>query len=198
MLGSIRDLTTVIIAGLIILVVLLVFFMMTLKGSELSRESFDIGLANFVTCTSSDEYTQTNYQNNEIITMNVDALADMRRDLDIESNCNSDFVISSDEQIQGYAQDVYTYVNGQYPEENFRLLDTVYTAPVKYYAYLNSPQDYLMFAMSSDESKMMAYVYRPGVDPEITKLWSIEDACDLELVQSYTNNILVKYYQKVM
>lgn len=198
MLGSIRDITTVIVVGLIMLVALLVFFMMTLKGSELSLESYDIGLESFVTCTTSEDYTQTNYRDSEIITMNVDSLADMRRDLDIEPSCNSDFVISSDEQIQGYAQEVYTYVNKQYPEDDFGLLDTVYTAPAKYYAYLNSPQDYLMFAMSSDERKMMAYVYKPGVEPKITTLWSIEDAGDLELVQSYTNNILVKYYQKVL
>ncbi len=198
MLGSIRDLTAVIIAGLIILVALLVFFMMTLKGSELSLESYNMGLANFVTCTSNEDYTQTNYQDSEIITMNVNSLADMRRDLDIESSCNSDFVISSDDQIKSYAEEVYAYVNELYPEQNFGLLDTVYTAPSSYYAYLNTPQEYLFFTMSSDKSKMMAYVYLPGLKPEIKELWAIEEAEDLELVQSYTNNLLVKYYQKVL
>ncbi len=198
MLGNIRDLTAVLITAIIMLVVLLVFFMTTLKGSELSLESYNSGLVNFSTCAMSTNKVQMSYQDSDVIKMSVDELAVMRRDLEVETDCNSDFVISSDEQVKSYAQDVYTYVNELHPEQNFGLLDTVYTAPSSYYAYINTPQEYLFFTMSSDESKMMAYVYKPGVDYEITELWAIEEAEDLEIIQSYTNNLLVKYYQKVL
>lgn len=202
MLGNIRDITTVVVAGLIMLVALLVFFMMTLKGSELSVENFTVGNENFISC--SEDY-QTNqilykdYTDSSVISMDVNNLAAMREQLDITENCNTDFVVSSEEQISEYAEDVYQYVNKKYPNQQFGLLDTVYTAPAKYYAYLDTPQDYLFFTMSSDESKMMAYVYKPQADDYlITELWPIEQSSDLELVQAYTSNILVKYYEKVI
>lgn len=201
MLGNIRDITTVIVAGLIMLVALLVFFMMTLKGSELSAENFMIGSQNFMECSENYQANQQLYQNypdSQVISMDVNNLAAMRKQLDLPETCNTDFVVSSDEQISGYASDVYQYLEQKYPDLQFGLLDTVYTAPAKYYAYLEVPQDYLFFAMSSDESKMMAYVYKPQNDAyQITELWSIEQSSNLEVVQANTNNMLVKYYQKV-
>lgn len=199
MLGSIRDLTTVILAGIIMLVVLLVFFMVTLKGSELSYDTFNSGLANFNTCIEGNEYTVADYSNEQVLTMNVERLAAMREDLDVEEACNTDFVVSSDEQITTYAEDVYNEISNKYPGQDFGLLDTVYTAPAKYYAYLGIPQDYLFFAMSSDESQMIGYIYSPTADGyELNELWSIDESSDLDTVQNYTNNLLVKYYEKVI
>ncbi len=202
MLGSIRDITSVIVVALLMFVVMLVFFIVTLDSAELTSDSFTIGNQQFISCAAdytktSNEYKQ--YADQQVLTMDVESLADMRISIEAETTCNSDFVKSNNEQLHTYANDVYNYVSTKYPDANFGLLDTVYTAPAKYYAYLGLPQDYLFFTMDESQSILLAYIYSPTTDDgQISELWSIDEANDLELVQNYTNNLLVKYYEKVI
>lgn len=201
MLGNIRDVTTALVVGLVMLVALLVFFMMTLEGSELNLDNYQIGEQRFKSCANDYQQSRDLYQaynNQAVLNANVKNLTIMREQLDIGEACSSDYVVSSDEQITTYAEAVYQELTTRYPNQQFGLLDTVYTAPAKYYAYTGNPQDYLFFALSSDETQLMAYVYKPGTNPQITELWTIDQASNIEEVQSYTNNILVKYYEKVM
>lgn len=201
MLGNIRDITTAVVALVIMFVALLVFLLMTMSGAELNADQFSAGYKTFVACSPNYEQTKQEYleyDNQQLLTQSVDNLAQMREQLEIEDDCNSEFVVSGDQQISKYGEEVYEFINKSYPEDKFKLLDTVYTAPAKYYAYLGQPQDYLFYAMSEDESKLMAYVYSPDQNQAtITSLWTIDEASDLQLVQEYTKNILVKYYEKV-
>ncbi len=202
MLGNIRDITTVIVVGLLMFVGMLIFFIVSMQAQELTLERFNQGSEYFKSCSADYQLTNDLYQgytDQDVIAMDVNHLAAMREQLDITEECNTDYVISNQDQISSYAEDVYHYLQTKYPEYQFGLLDTVYTAPAKYYAYLNTSQDYLFFAMSADESTMMAYVYKPLADDyQLTELWTIDQASDLEQVQTYTSNILVKYYEKVI
>lgn len=202
MLDNIRDVTTVIAVSLIMLVAMLVFFMMTLDSSELSEEAFITSNQSFVDCAESYSETQKLYEtytDQAIIDMEVLELAEMREQLEVETACTTDYVVSNDDQLTLYAQNLYDYLSDKYPNQELGLLDTIYTAPAKYYAYLGMPQSYLFFAMNSEQTMMMAYVYTPEVGGyNIEELWSIEEANDLEQVQEYTQNLLVKYYEKVI
>lgn len=201
MLGNIRDITAAVVALVIMFVALLVFLLTTMGDNELNAAQFSTGYDNFVSCSANYEQTQATYReydNSLILNQSVEDLAQMREQLEVKENCNSEFVVSGEKQVSTYGEEVYNYVNETYPQDKFKLLDTVYTAPAKYYAYIGQPQDYLFFAMSEDESKLMAYTYAPDQEQsKITSLWTIEQSTDLQLVQTYTKNILVKYYEKV-
>lgn len=200
MLNSIRDITAILISGVVILVGLLIFFMVTLSGSELSFDNFDSELDFFIKCESDYENQNelfSTYTNENIMLMNVDSLANMRIELDKSSSCNSDFVISSDDQIRIYAEATYDFIITTYPNENLTLLDAVYTAPSSYYTYTGIPQDYLFFAMDQEGSIMMAFIFDPKTE-SATQLWTIEEADDFDVVEKYSNNILVKYFEKAL
>ncbi len=202
MLGNIRDVTIVIAVSLLMLVAMLVFFMTTLDSSQLTEEAFVTNNQNFIGCAESYKQTQKlykTYTDQAVIGMEVLELAEMREQLEAETGCTTDYVTSNDEQLTIYAQNLYEYLTDKYPNQQFGLLDTIYTAPSKYYAYLGEPQSYLFFAMNSEQTVMMAYVYTPEVDGyNIDELWTVEEADNLDQVQEYTQNLLVKYYEKVI
>ncbi len=201
MLGSIRDITTVIVAALLMFVIMLVFFIVTLDGAELTSSNFNQGILEYKACTDDydQKYTQyAQYNDQDVLMMDVDTLAEMRLEIETETSCNSDFVTSNTKQLSVYAENVYNEINDD-SDIHYGLIDTIYTAPANYYAYLGIPQEYLFFAMSDDQSKLMGYIYAPTVDGyTLRELWSEDQSSDLDEVQSYTSNLLVKYYEKVI
>ncbi|WOO88558.1 hypothetical protein R2F61_06395 [Mollicutes bacterium LVI A0078] len=202
MLGNIRDITVVIAVSLLMLVGMLVFFMTTLDSSELTEEAFVASNQDFIGCAESYQQTQKLYEtytDQAILSMEVLELAEMRQELELETGCMTDYVSSNEQQLSTYAEHLYEYLTAKYPNQEFGLLDTIYTAPAKYYAYLGEPQSYLFFAMNAEQTVMLGYVYTPQVDGyNIEELWTVDEASDLEQVQDYTQNLLVKYYEKVI
>ncbi len=81
MLGSIRDITTVIVVALLMFVLMLVFFMTTLDSAMLTAESFNQGGSEFKACASDYDTKHElfqSYENEAILKMEVEELAQMR------------------------------------------------------------------------------------------------------------------------
>ncbi|WOO86439.1 hypothetical protein RZE82_04840 [Mollicutes bacterium LVI A0039] len=201
MLSNIRDVVTAIIVGIVAFVIIILFFILTLEKKPLTIDSFQIGHQTFTECVT--DYSERNelyqdYANELVLKMPVAELSALRTQLEVKVSCPTSYVTSNEEQLEVYAAAVYEYVQSQGFDQEYKLLDTIYTAPASYYAYLQQPQDYLFWAMSADEQVLIAYVYEPGSsEGHITQLWSEESGSDLEFVQASSNNLLVKYFEKV-
>lgn len=108
------------------------------------------------------------------------------------------FFTSSDEQIRIMAQQVYDDALAYFGLEEVKLLDTVYATDVRYSAILNSPQNYLFFALTPDKEKIVSYIVTPteiGYDMET--MWELENASDVAYTQMVSGNLLHIFNQQV-
>ncbi len=197
MLNNIRDIVLTVIVFIIFFVAMLLLIITLRKNQPLDLENFTANASLYQECVG--DINQVAYDDSDIINMTTEQLVLVHEDLTTSNNCNSSFVVSNRDQLSVYATEMIDVVSEYYGDEEFGFLDAIYTAPSNYYANLNTTQEYLFFTMNTDETKLAAFRVTPNLDETISvaPIWDINTSSDLDLVQSYTEKLLVKYKEQI-
>lgn len=108
-----------------------------------------------------------------------------------KTKCEVSFVTSNDEQLRNMAQEVLKTAQTYYGMKDIRILDTVYAVEESFAAYLQTPRPYLFFALTKDETHMVAITVIPQEKGyKIETLWEKEKAKDNAFVQKEVGKLL--------
>ena len=194
--------TIIVIGTLLILIV--AFMVISIK----QRQAPEFVYQNYVTNLENYIQSDTNFdQNSQAVIKYIDEIHNHQNlndentsiyDILPKATSHTSFVTSNDDQIRDMASVALEYAIDFYGSEDIKFIDAVYAVEERLAIYTKNPRSYLFFALTSDESKMVAIDVMPFEnDYKIKSNWTLEQAGDKKFVENKTNQLLFIYTNKV-
>ncbi len=108
------------------------------------------------------------------------------------------FVSSNDDQVREMASLVLAEAQEIFGTENAKMVNAVYAIDEVVAVYLQQPQSYLFYALTSDQSQIIGFVVTPSEDGyNIEELWSLDQAADVDFTTREANRALFIFTNKI-
>ena len=165
------------------------------KEPEFNYENFQEHQQEFMDCINDTEvFTKAQDFHSSFLDLGLEKITEEYHKLIETANCKASHVTSTYDEVKEMALIVVSAAQEFYNSEDIKVIDAVYTTNEQYSAVLKQPQEYLFFALNSDQSRIIAFTIKPNRDGyAVQNLWEYEQSDDVLYTQSVVQKLLIVF-----
>lgn len=165
------------------------------KEPEFSYRNFEDNQEEFFNCVDDIAvFTRAQVFNNSFLDLELEEITEEYQKLIETVNCKAGHVTSTFDEVKEMALIIVSAAQEFYNSEDIKVIDAVYTTKEQYSALLQQPQEYLFFALNSDQSRIVGFTIKPDQTGYLVEnLWEYEQSDDVAYTQSVVQKLLIVF-----
>ena len=165
------------------------------KEPKFNYENFLEQQQEFSNCINDTElFTKAQDFHSSFLDLELEEITEEYHKLIETPNCQASYVTSTYDEVKEMALIVVSAAQEFFNSEDIKVIDAVYTTKEQYSALLQQPQEYLFFALNSDQSRIIALTIKPTREGYVVQnVWEYEQSDDVLYTQSVVQKLLIVF-----